>query len=185
MILVLRKTACWKEGRLMLSSCRPMNGNVLDYFVLFSVCVFSFFFPHHLIFKEHFSMLTRRSKPSQQLVVRVYITRFQQLRHCMLDGRRLLGKTNTRHFILRWRRQQTSSRSTTTKLQLPTRISFVWVRYYFILIVFCQWWSLILVLHPNKKMSHFKKYWSVAPQVDVKALLQEKVDYLVWFNRII
>ena len=33
----------------------------------------------------------------------------------------------------------------------------------------------MLTLHPGKKMAHFKKYWSKSLQVDVEALLQEKV----------
>jgi len=33
----------------------------------------------------------------------------------------------------------------------------------------------VLVLHPDKKLVHFKKYWSKPLQTDVRTLLQEKV----------
>ena len=38
--------------------------------------------------------------------------------------------------------------------------------------------NLALVLHPGKKMAHFKKYWEVSLQKDVIELVLNKVCYL-------
>lgn len=38
-----------------------------------------------------------------------------------------------------------------------------------------------IVLHPQKKMLHFKKYWSNALQADVLELLEAKVCFLSHF----
>ena len=43
MTLVSRKIIYQSEGRLMSSGCQIVNGNMLDTFVLFSVCIFWFY----------------------------------------------------------------------------------------------------------------------------------------------
>ena len=179
MILVSRRITLKSERRLMHYVWRMRNGIESHCSVTFLDLEWAVLYS--CLCNDPWQKISMQIRPSRHFLLQKhhpYTTHCLLLRHSILHGQYVLVRWSMLHLKRPWVLQLQNSMNTIRKQLIPMLTYLPWVCLHLFFIIYHL--NCYLVLHPEKKMSHFKKYWKADVQKEVEDLLKTKVCH--WFS---